>query len=143
MAKDGVVKGKGYSVAPDLDALGEGYGFRKVRRELEVEAFGVNLIVIPPGYSTGAHYHDRQEELYFVHRGAVEIEFGDGSAHELREGGAARVSASTTRKVTNLSDSDDAAYLVVGGEGGYVGRDGRLPEGESRFGESGPPDATS
>jgi mannose-6-phosphate isomerase-like protein (cupin superfamily) len=132
-------KGDGYSVAPGLDALGDGYGFRKVRRELDVEAFGVNAIVMPPGYSTGAHYHERQEELYFVHRGRIEIEFGDGSKHVLGEGGLARVAPETTRKVTNLSDSDDAVYLVVGGAGGYVGRDGRLPEGESRFGEGGPP----
>ena len=25
---------------------------------------------------------------------------------------------------------EDAVYVVVGGEGGYVGRDGQLPEGE-------------
>jgi uncharacterized cupin superfamily protein len=135
-----VVKGEGYSVASDLDAIGEGYGFRKLRRALDVEAFGVNVIVMPPGYSSGAHFHERQEELYFVHRGRVAIEFGDGTTHELGEGGAARVAAPTTRKVTNLSDSEDAVYLVVGGEGGYVGRDGKLAEGEeSRFGESGPP----
>jgi mannose-6-phosphate isomerase-like protein (cupin superfamily) len=126
-----IVKGDGYSVAPSLDAVGEGYGFRKVRRELDVGAFGANAIVIPPGYSTGAHYHERQEELYFVHRGEIEIEFGDGSKHRLGEGGLARVAPSTHRKVTNVSDSEDAAYLVVGGDGGYVGRDGRLPEGET------------
>jgi len=31
-----------------LDQLGEGYGFRKVRRALGVEAFGVNAIVLAP-----------------------------------------------------------------------------------------------
>jgi hypothetical protein len=34
------------------------------------------------------------------------------------------------RGLRNLSDSEDAQYLVVGAEGGYVGRDGVLPEGE-------------
>jgi mannose-6-phosphate isomerase-like protein (cupin superfamily) len=131
MADPGVTEGDGWAVAPDLDAVGEGYGFRKIRRQLGVDAFGVNLIVIPPGYETGSHYHERQQELYFVHRGTIEIEFGDGSKHELREGGAARVDASTVRKIRNLDDSTDAQYLVVGGEGGYVGRDGLLPEGES------------
>lgn len=126
-----VTKGEGYSLAPDLDAVGEGYGFRKLRRELDVEAFGVNAIVIPPGYETGRHQHERQEELYFVHRGAIEMEFGDGSKHELREGGAARVAPETSRKVRNLSDSEDAVYVVVGAAGGYVGRDGKLPEGET------------
>ena len=32
-----------------IDELGEGYGFRKVRRALGVTAFGVNAIVFPPG----------------------------------------------------------------------------------------------
>ena len=125
-----VSKGEGWAVASDLDALGEGYGFRKVRKELDVTAFGVNVITIPPGYESGSHFHDEQEELYFVHRGALVITFGDGSEHELHEGGAARVDAETVRKTRNASDSDDAVYLVVGGKDGYVGRDGRAPEGE-------------
>ena len=33
------------------------------------------------------------------------------------------------RKIRNVGD-DDAVYVVVGAEGGYVGRDGLLPEGE-------------
>jgi mannose-6-phosphate isomerase-like protein (cupin superfamily) len=122
----------GYSVAPDLDSVGDGYGFRKLRHELGVTEFGVNAIVIPPGYETGAHLHERQQELYFLHRGAIEIEFGDGSKHELREGGAARVDPSTSRRIRNLSDSEDAVYVVVGAEDGYVGRDGKLAEGETR-----------
>jgi hypothetical protein len=34
----------------------------------------------------------------------------------------------------------DAIYLCAGGKDGYVGRDGRLPEGEQRVG-GGPPGA--
>src|ERR671918_2209674 len=98
MAGDEVVEGAGYAIAPDLDALGEGYGFRKVRRELGVTAFGVNAIVLPPGYETGRHFHEQQEELYFVHRGRVAVEFGDGTTHELGPGGLARVDAATVRK---------------------------------------------
>ena len=36
-----VLTGDGYAVG-SLDALGEGPGFRKVRRELDVKEFGVN-----------------------------------------------------------------------------------------------------
>jgi quercetin dioxygenase-like cupin family protein len=126
----GVVEGDGYAVG-HIDDLGEGYGFRKLRRGLGVTAFGANAIVIPPGYETGRHYHEEQEELYFCHRGRIEIEFGDGSVHELREGGAARVDPATVRRIRNLSETDDATYVVIGGKGGYVGRDGRLPEGET------------
>jgi quercetin dioxygenase-like cupin family protein len=138
--ENGAVKGDGYAVAP-LDDLGEGYGFRKIRKGLGLTAFGANAIVIPPSYATGRHYHDEQEELYFLHSGRIAVEFGDGSSHELGPGGLAWVDASTVRKIRNLSDSEDAVYVVVGGKDGYVGRDGKLPEGESRFGEGGPPGA--
>ncbi|HWY17554.1 MAG TPA: cupin domain-containing protein [Solirubrobacteraceae bacterium] len=125
-----VTVGEGYAVG-DLDALGEGPGFRKVRKGLGVGAFGVNAIVMPPGIESGFHYHDEQEELYFVHRGALEIEFGDGTVHRLGEGGLARVDAGTHRKVRNAGDVD-AVYLIAGGKGGYIGRDGRVPEGEEQ-----------
>jgi mannose-6-phosphate isomerase-like protein (cupin superfamily) len=124
----GVTRGEGYAVS-DLDALGDGPGFRKVRKGLDVQAFGVNAIVMPPGIESGFHFHDEQEELYFVHRGALEIEFGDGTVHSLEEGGLARVDAPTLRKVRNAGESD-AIYLITGGKGGYIGRDGRVPEGE-------------
>lgn len=133
-----VIVGEGYAVAGDLDALGEGYGFRKLRKGLGVTAFGINAITMPPGYETGSHYHEEQEELYFVHRGTIEMVFGDGSVQRLNEGGAARVDASTLRKVRNVGE-DDATYVCVGGKDGYVGRDGRLADGEQRV--SGPPGA--
>jgi quercetin dioxygenase-like cupin family protein len=137
-----VVEGEGFAVA-ELDALGEGYGFRKVRRELGVTAFGVNAVVLPAGYETGRHLHDEQQELYFVHRGTVEFEFGDGSKHVLGPGGIARVDPATVRKMKNVGDGD-AVLLIAGGKGGYVGRDGKLPEGEESArgpGFDGPPGA--
>ena len=131
-----VVQGDGYAVG-SVDAMGDGPGFRKVRRELGVTAFGVNAIEIPPGYETGRHYHDQQEERYFVPRGRIEMEFGDGSKHVLAPGGLARVDAATVRRVRNVGD-EPAVCLIAGGKDGYVGRDGRLPEGETtRFGPSG------
>jgi mannose-6-phosphate isomerase-like protein (cupin superfamily) len=122
--------GSGYAVA-QLEDLGEGPGFRKVRKGLGVSAFGVNAIVLPPGIETGFHFHDEQEELYFVHRGEIEMEFGDGSVQRLGEGGLARVDAPTPRKIRNVGEID-AVYLISGGKGGYVGRDGRAPEGEEQ-----------
>ena len=134
MAADEVrelVEGEGFAVA-NVDALAEGPGFRKIRRALGVTAFGVNAIEIPPGYETGRHYHDEQEELYFVHRGHVQISFGEDEAERyvLGPGGVARVDAATVRKVKNLGD-EPAVYVVTGGKGGYVGRDGKIPEGET------------
>ncbi len=132
----GVVTGDGYAVA-NIDDMADGPGFRKIRRELGVTAFGINAIAIPPGFATGRHYHDEQEETYFVHRGRIAMEFGDGSSHELGAGGIARVDAATVRRIRNVGD-EEAVYVIVGGKDGYVGRDGRLPEGEtSRFGAGG------
>ena len=125
-----VTTGDGYAVG-SLDDLGGGPGFRKVRKGLGVTAFGVNAIVMPPGIESGFHYHDTQEELYFVHSGTLEIEFGDGSVHTLNAGGLARVDAATVRKLRNVGDVD-AIYLCAGGKDGYVGRDGRVPEGEEQ-----------
>jgi mannose-6-phosphate isomerase-like protein (cupin superfamily) len=124
-----VVEGDGYAVA-NVDALGDGPGFRKIRRLLGVQEFGVNAIELPGGIATGSHFHDEQEELYFVHRGEIELIFGDGSAHRLGPGGLARVDASTVRKIRNLGE-ESALYVIVGGKDGYVGRDGKLPEGET------------
>jgi mannose-6-phosphate isomerase-like protein (cupin superfamily) len=122
--------GDGWAVG-GLDDMGEGPGFRKVRKELGVTAFGVNAVVLPPGYASGRHLHERQEELYFVHRGTIEFRFGEDERRTLGPGGFARVDASTVRSMRNVSEQEDAVYVCVGGAGGYVGRDGLLPEGET------------
>ena len=123
-----------------LDELGEGYGFRKIRQALGVEAFGVNAIVYPPQYEGAEHYHDTQDELYFVHAGKVRVEV-ESETRDLAAGGLFHVDAKTPRKVSNPFD-EDAVVFVVGGKNGYVERDGHLvdPErdGERRasFGKS-------
>jgi mannose-6-phosphate isomerase-like protein (cupin superfamily) len=112
-----------------LDELGDGPGFRKVRRALGVKAFGVNGVVMPPGFDGFAHFHYEQDELYFVHRGRARVEIGD-EVRELGEGGLLYVESTTPRKVSNASDTDDLVLLVVGGKGGYVERDGMLVDPE-------------
>jgi mannose-6-phosphate isomerase-like protein (cupin superfamily) len=107
-----------------LEELGEGYGFRKVRQALGVEAFGVNGVVMPPGYEGFHHYHDEQDELYFVHSGTARVEVGD-EVRELGPGGLFHVQATTPRKVSNAGE-DDLVLLIVGAKGGYVGRDGQM-----------------
>jgi mannose-6-phosphate isomerase-like protein (cupin superfamily) len=112
----------GYRSA-SLDELG-GYGFRKIREQLGVTAFGVNALVYPPGAEGVHHYHDEQDELYFVHAGTARFEIGDDVV-ELGSGGIVHVESTTPRKVANAGD-DDLVLLIVGGKGGYVGRDGHL-----------------
>jgi mannose-6-phosphate isomerase-like protein (cupin superfamily) len=113
----------GYAVS-SLDEIGEGYGFRKIRRQLGVTAFGINAVVLPPGYETGVHYHDEQEETYFVHQGQVEFRFGGDVNQVLGPGGLVRVDAITHRGMRNVGEGD-AIVLVAGGKDGYVGRDGQ------------------
>ncbi len=112
-----------------IDELGEGYGFRKVRRALGVTAFGANAIVYPPGYEGFAHLHERQDELYFVHSGRARVEVG-GETRELGPGGLLHVESTTPRKVSNASPEEELVLLVVGGKDGYVERDGRLVDPE-------------
>ena len=107
-----------------LDELGEGYGFRKVRRALGVTAFGVNAVVMPPGFDGFLHYHDRQDELYLVHRGRARFEVG-GEVRELGPGGLCHVESTTPRRVSNVGD-EELVMLVIGGKGGYVERDGHM-----------------
>ncbi len=107
-----------------LDELGDGYGFRKIRAALGVEAFGVNAIVYPPNYEGPEHYHDTQDELYFVHRGTIRVEVGSES-RELGAGGLFHAASTTPRRISNAGD-EDAIVFIVGGKGGYVERDGHL-----------------
>ena len=118
----------GYSFG-SIDELGEGPGFRKVRRALGVTAFGVNFVVMPPGFDGFAHYHDTQDELYLVHRGRARVEVGD-EVRELGPGGLCHVESTTPRKVSNASEEEDLVLFVVGGKDGYVERDGQLVDPE-------------
>jgi mannose-6-phosphate isomerase-like protein (cupin superfamily) len=107
-----------------IDELGDGYGFRKVRQALGVTAFGVNVMVIPPGGAGVKHYHEEQDELYFVHQGTARVDV-DGDSRELGPGGLVHVESTTPRQVTNVGP-DDLVLVIIGGKDGYVGRDGRL-----------------
>ena len=107
-----------------VDELGEGYGFRKVRAPLGVTAFGANVIVMPPHFEGFLHYHDTQDELYFVHAGRALFEV-DGETRELGPGGLCHVESTTPRRFSNPGD-EDLVVLVVGGKDGYVERDGHL-----------------
>ena len=130
----------GYSIS-SLDELGEGYGFRKIRSALGIDAFGANALVMPPGYEGFAHYHDTQDELYFVHSGEARVTV-ENEERILGAGGLFHVDSTTPRRVSNASKTDDLIILVVGGKGGYVERDGHMVDDEdiarrAAFGSSG------
>ena len=109
--------------AASIDDLGDGV-FRSIRRALGVTAFGINAIVLPPGTGWFNHYHRRQDELYFVHRGRAGFEVG-GESFELGPGGVVHVDSTTPRRFWNAGE-DDLVLLAVGGKDGYVERDGEM-----------------
>ena len=73
--------------------------FRKIRRELGITAFGANALVLPPGTEWFNHFHEEQDELYFVHRGKVGF-LVDGEEFELGPGGC-YVESTTPRQFWN------------------------------------------
>jgi mannose-6-phosphate isomerase-like protein (cupin superfamily) len=117
----------GYSFG-SIDEMGDGV-FRKVRRELGVTAFGVNALVIAPGVVSRPHFHEQQDELYFVHRGRARFDV-EKESFELGPGGVVHVEAATRRRVKSVGD-EDLVLLVVGAKGGYVDRDGQPAEADA------------
>jgi mannose-6-phosphate isomerase-like protein (cupin superfamily) len=106
-----------------IDELGDNV-FRKVRQDLGITAFGANAIVLPPGTGWFNHFHDEQDELYFVHRGRAGFDV-DAEEFELEAGGLCHVESTTPRRFWNAGD-DELVLLVIGGKDGYVGRDGHM-----------------
>jgi len=106
-----------------LDELGPGV-FRKLRPALGITAFGANGLVLPPGTGWFNHFHERQDELYFVHAGRAGFEV-DGETFELGPGGAVHVESTTPRRFWNAGD-EDLVLLALGGKDGYVERDGHM-----------------
>jgi mannose-6-phosphate isomerase-like protein (cupin superfamily) len=110
-----------------IDEMGEGV-FRKVRQELGVTAFGVNVLVLAPGVVARPHWHEEQDELYFVHSGRARFAL-PGETRELGPGGICHVESTTPRQVSSIGD-EDLVMLVVGAKDGYVGRDGQPADPE-------------
>ena len=106
-----------------LDELGPGV-FRKLRPALGITAFGANGLVLPPGTEWFNHFHEHQDELYFVHAGRAGFEV-DGETFELGPGGAVYVESATPRQFWNAGD-EDLVLLALGGKDGYVERDGHM-----------------
>jgi quercetin dioxygenase-like cupin family protein len=111
----------GYAFS-SVDELGDGV-FRKIRQGLGITAFGANAVVLAPGVESRPHFHDDQDELYFVHRGQARFRL-PGETRELGPGGLAHVEAKTPRQIVNVGD-EDLVLVVVGAKDGYVGRDGQ------------------
>jgi uncharacterized cupin superfamily protein len=104
----------------DFDA---GERFVRIRSELGVESFGLNLILLEPRQRGRIHRHERQEEVYLVLEGALTLELDGGEVHTLTSGDVARVAPAVRRRLSNRGE-ERLALLAMGGAEPHVGRDG-------------------
>jgi len=94
---------------------GFGGGFVKVRAELGVTSFGMQVIKLPPGfeeYPEHDHAGDGQEEVYTVLKGSGSIDI-EGDRIDFEPGVFARIPAGTKRKV--YAGAEGIEMLVIGG----------------------------
>jgi mannose-6-phosphate isomerase-like protein (cupin superfamily) len=110
----------GVSVAA-LDPDGD-ERFQRLRRELGVSAFGLNLIRLRPRQQGRIHRHERQEEVYVVLEGTLTLEV-EGEPRELARHAAARVAPGVRRRLSNRADGP-LLVLAIGGAEPHQGRDG-------------------
>jgi mannose-6-phosphate isomerase-like protein (cupin superfamily) len=96
--------------------------FQSLRRELDVTAFGLNLIRLRPRQRGRIHRHERQEEVYVVLEGTLTLEL-EGGSHELPSRCAVRVAPGVRRRLVNAGD-ELLVLLAIGGAEPHAGRDG-------------------
>ncbi len=117
----------------DMEAI-YGGAFKRVRAELGVESFGIQIIDMPPnfdGYPDHSHSEDGQEEVYLTLRGGGEIEI-EGERFPLDDDHVARVGPGVSRKV--WPGDEGIRILIVGGTAGSVYE----PPDVSKLGEPDP-----
>jgi uncharacterized cupin superfamily protein len=104
----------------DFDA---GERFVRLRSELGIESFGLNLLLLEPGQGSRIHRHERQEEAYIVLEGTLTLEIEGAEEHTLASGDAARVAPNVRRRLSNRTQ-ERLAVLALGGAHKHEGRDG-------------------
>jgi uncharacterized cupin superfamily protein len=100
--------------------------FQRLRAELGITSFGLNLIVLRPGQRGRIHRHHRQEEVYVVLDGALTL-FVEGEEHSLERGAVARVGPEVRRQLVNRGPGS-LVLLAIGGAEPHEGRDGEAFE---------------
>ncbi len=96
--------------------------FVRLRQQLGVTSFGLNLIVLAPGQRGRIHRHRRQEEVYAVLDGTLSL-LVEGEEHTLERGALVRVGPEVRRQLVNRGP-DRLALLALGGAEPHEGRDG-------------------
>ena len=100
-----------------------GERFQSLRRELGVDSFGMNLIVLAPGQRGRIHAHEQQEEVYLVLEGELTL-LVEGIEYLLEMDRVVRIAPVVRRQLVNAG-SERMVLLALGGSGDHLGRDGR------------------
>ncbi len=111
--------------------------FQRLRQELGVTSFGINLIILEPRQRGRVHRHERQEEVYLVLEGELTLLI-EGEPRVLGQGELARVGPSVRRQLANESEAK-TVLLALGGSGEHAGRDGRAWASWEEGGDGRPP----
>ena len=114
----------GYSVVhiDDIEGAGPGGSVKFVRRELGVEAFGVNWFEVPPNVDCREHdeQHSGQEEVNVIVRGSGVYRI-DGEEVPFRAGSIFRFDPETTRQP--VAGPEGFAMVAIGARrGSYEAR---------------------
>jgi mannose-6-phosphate isomerase-like protein (cupin superfamily) len=115
-----------------LDPDGEDR-FQRLRQELGVSTFGLNLLRFRPGARGRIHRHDHQEEVYLVVEGTLTLVV-EGEPRELGRGELARVAPDVRRQLVNRHPAP-LLLLAAGGAKEHAGRDGHAYESWDETGE--------
>jgi uncharacterized cupin superfamily protein len=107
-----------------LDPDAHEHRFRRLRRDLGVTTFGINLLVMEPGQRSRIHRHEHQEEVYLPLRGELTLITEGTEEHVVGVGDVARVAADVRRQLVNRG-SERLELLALGGHGEHEGRDGK------------------
>ncbi len=95
-----------------VDEMERTGGWALARRSLDVEAFGLNVVDIPPGEAIPEHDEtDRDQEEVFVTLAGAPSLVVDGSTHLLPAGTFARLDPEPRRAVRN--DGEAAARVLI------------------------------
>jgi quercetin dioxygenase-like cupin family protein len=82
--------------------------------ETDLEHLRARLWYFQPGDSVSFHYHDEQEELYYVVKGTGKVVVGEDREHiEVPEGGLFRPETTVPRHLRNDTDNE-VIWLIVG-----------------------------
>jgi uncharacterized cupin superfamily protein len=111
--------------------------FQRLRAELGVTSFGLNLLRLRPGQQGRIHRHEHQEEVYVVLEGTLTLVI-EGEPRELRRGEIARVAPDVRRRLANRH-RESVLLLALGGANEHVGRDGAAYESWDETGPGRPP----